>query len=39
MEAKAIYDPQELFKLIYYNSEFHHDYRDVRDAIQLAKGQ
>lgn len=39
MAEERIYDPIQLFNRIYYDPEVHHDYRDVRDAIQLAKGQ
>ncbi len=40
MRSRAIYDPHQLFDLIYYNPEkTHHDYRELREAIQLAKNE
>lgn len=40
MRSKQIYSPTELFDTIYYNPEkIHHDYRELREAIQLAKNE
>lgn len=40
MRSRQIYDPVELFDTIYYNPEkVHHDYRELREAIQLAKNE